>query len=304
LGLPPDTLSASIISFARYFSLPLNPDLLAKIRREALFPAPGKNAAGEPVPGKEAPVSKAAAALAAAAAASKGVGLSLRGLETYALSLRGQEAADPEYPAKEPEAPERPLGGDGNSGGGGGGGERRERTDGEGPAASGKTRRTGRVLAAAAADADKLREQLIKIEEQDPLLHLLNRLPGKNGRRWIVIPFSLPGETGEFRVSLRLLLRETPSGGSPDRLALDVSGGDQNPLRWLFVFDKPPEGDPRLQVRFWPPEDKKTLNSFRKELSRLFSMGRKQIILRNYEEFPPFATDCRDNVLLSVNEEV
>ncbi|MDR0622850.1 MAG: hypothetical protein LBG10_00275 [Treponema sp.] len=305
LGLPQDTLSASILSFARYFSLPLNSGLLAKIRRDSLSPAPEKSVPGEDAR-SPAVQAKAAAALAAVAAAAKGVELSPRGLEKYALSLSGQEAAD--CPAEE----DRPPAGNGNPGGGNsggnsGGGEGREQGDGKEPALREKQRRAGKVVNPGdTAGADKFREKILKIEEQDPLLHLLNRFPGKNARRWIVIPFSLAGKTGEFRVSLRLLLHETPSGIFPGRLALDVSGGDKtaSPLRWLFVFDKPPEGESRLRIWLWPPEDKRTLNSFQKELSRLFSMSRKHIHLRNCEEFPSFATDCRDDILPSINKEV
>ncbi|MCL2265783.1 MAG: hypothetical protein FWC22_07050, partial [Treponema sp.] len=35
-GLPPDKLSASIVTFAKFFSLPLKPQVLADIRRQAL----------------------------------------------------------------------------------------------------------------------------------------------------------------------------------------------------------------------------------------------------------------------------
>jgi hypothetical protein len=314
LGLPQDTLSTSIVSFARYFSLPLNPGLLAKIRRESLSSAPERSVSAKEAlspKNRENPPFKTAAALAAAASAAKGVELSPRGLEKYALFLSGQGAADPENPAKPPESQDQSPGGDGNSGGGfsdsgaGGGGNRREQAGGDRPAPLGEKNRTARAINAVdAVGADSLREKIIPIEEQDPLLNLLNRLPGKNGQRWIVIPFSLAGETGEFRVSLRILLRDTLSGGGPGRLALDVSGPGASPLRWLFVFDKPPEGEPRLQGRFWPPEDKKTLVSFQKELSRLLSLHLKQIDLRNDDDYPGFAVDCRDNVLPSVNKEV
>ena len=40
LKLPPDKLSASIVSFARFFSLPLKTEQLAEIRRQAFTSAP------------------------------------------------------------------------------------------------------------------------------------------------------------------------------------------------------------------------------------------------------------------------
>jgi hypothetical protein len=307
LGLPQDKLSASIISFARYFSLPLNPGLLAQIRRESLSLTPEDPARAEEglsPKGRETGSFKTTAALAAAAAAAKGVTLSRGALEKYAA------AADPEYPAKNPESRDRTADSGGNSGGGGSygsgsGGRGREQGEGSRQAPPGEQRRTGGALNAGdAAGADTLRDKIISAGERDPLLNLLNRLPGKNGQRWIVIPFSVANEAGEFRVSLRILLHEAPSGGSPGRLALDISGGDKNGFRWLFIFDKPPMGDPRLQARLWPPEGKKSLDFLKKELSRLLSLQQKQIILQNDGEFFLFETDYQDNVLPSVNKEV
>jgi hypothetical protein len=303
LGLPQDNLSASIISFVRYFSLPLNPGLLAQIRRDSFSSTPEESARTEDDPAlksRESESPRTAAALAAAAAAAKGVKLNRGALEKYAA------AADPEYPANRPESRDRAADSGGNSGGGGSHGSGgREQGEENRPASPGGKRRTGAALTAGdAAGADTLRDKILHAGERDPLLDLLNRLPGKNGQRWIVIPFSVAGETGEFRVSLRLLLHEVPPGGYPGRLALDISGGGKNGLHWLFVFDKPAEGDPRLQVRLWPPEGKKRLDFFKKELSRLFLFHPKQISVQNDGEFSVFAMDCRDNVLPSVNKEV
>jgi hypothetical protein len=85
LGLPGDNLSATILGFARYFSLPLEGGLLRKLRREAL--SSGASAA---------PQGRAAAALAAVAAADKGLGLSAGALEVYAAAL------DPGFSPKDP----------------------------------------------------------------------------------------------------------------------------------------------------------------------------------------------------------
>jgi hypothetical protein len=147
---------------------------------------------------------------------------------------------------------------------------------------------------------------MIKIEEQNPLLGLLNRLPGKKGERWIVFPFTLAGKTLEFRVSLRILLRENAYAGFPGRLALDISGGEpEDPvLRWLFIYDKTPGGEPDMKVHLWPPEQEKTLEKFRRELSGLLGIHPKQIELQNDGKLSSFAADCRDNVLPSINKQV
>jgi hypothetical protein len=73
-GLPADKLSASIISFARFFSLPLKPELMASLRRQSLSPE-------TPAPGRE------TLSLAAAAAESKGVELRPKGLEWFASAI-------------------------------------------------------------------------------------------------------------------------------------------------------------------------------------------------------------------------
>jgi hypothetical protein len=87
-GLPADKLSASIISFARFFSLPLKPDLMASIRRQSLLPETS-------APGRE------TLSLAAAAAESKGVELRPKGIEWFA------EAIDPDWRRHDGEDHER-----------------------------------------------------------------------------------------------------------------------------------------------------------------------------------------------------
>jgi hypothetical protein len=71
LGLPPEELSTALLGFVRYFSLPLDPGLLHRLRREAL------HSAAKPE----------TLALAAAAAAAKGLGLSGEALEAYAAAI-------------------------------------------------------------------------------------------------------------------------------------------------------------------------------------------------------------------------
>jgi hypothetical protein len=298
LGLPQDKLSASIVSFARYFSLPLNPGFLAGIRREVLTPAPEKFASQKEALSPKALAAKAAAALAAA---DKGVVLSREGLEKYAWFPPDRGEADPEDPeAYRESGGQSPDGG--NSSGAfhnGAGGERREQGREDQPAGAA-------LKAGEAVEAESLGEKIVQAGEQNPLLDLLNRLPGKNGQRWLVFPFSVAGETGELRVSLRLLLHETPAPGRPDRLALDISGGGQhNPaFRWLFRYDRQPGEYPYVKVYLWPPERQKDLDVFQKELAKFLTIPSKCITLYNEEECPLFVADCQDSVLRSINKEV
>ncbi|MDR1098965.1 MAG: hypothetical protein LBL28_00640 [Treponema sp.] len=301
LGLPPDGLSASILSFARYFSLPLSPEVLGKIRRDSFSPASEEARQGQ---------DPQAAALAATAAAAKGLELSREGLAACALFLSGHWPADPEGPEKNPAGPDQSGGGEdspGDTGGGPSGGEaggpgtEGQKNNGEPADLRGNPGAVGGGL----DQPEVLREKVLEIEP--PLLSLLNRIPGKDGERWIVLPFTFTRDAVEYRLVLRIRMDDPLSNSVPGgRLALDIAAGaqDKPAFRWLFMYDRPSGEAPRLKARFWPPERKKTLKSFQTDLSRLFMLHSKQIDLQNDEKIPVFAPDCRSGVLPSVNEEV
>jgi hypothetical protein len=85
------------------------------------------------------------------------------------------------------------------------------------------------------------------IEERLPLLGVLNRIPGRDGRRWIALPFSFRSGGVDCKVSLRILLADT--NGIPwraERLALDVG---TNRRRWSFMLENAPAGEGRLFAR-------------------------------------------------------
>jgi hypothetical protein len=296
LGLPGDGLSASILSFARYFSLPLTPDLLAKIRRDSLFAASrpsGETAKTGPPQGRDL---QSALALASAAAAAKGLELSREALTAYALALTGQGPIDPDQSGNPGPSGGGP-GGDGGDGGrdGGSGGDGDGGPGGDGGGGDGGLIR-----------AERLRKELAALGEQNPLLDLLNRAPGKNGERWVALPLSFSRDDVEYRAVLRILIERPFSEGLPGRLALDISGGGRDGpiLRWFFMYDRPAGETARLKARFWPPEGAAALRAFKKELSRLLFLHSKEIDLQNDEENPSFAPDCRTAVLHSVNKEV
>ena len=88
LGLPKDSLSAAILVFMRFFSLPLEPALIMQLRRDIL--ASGKTSSPESP--KESSALEAEA-LAAVIAEDKGVKLSPEALQRYAAYL-----VPPEFP--------------------------------------------------------------------------------------------------------------------------------------------------------------------------------------------------------------
>jgi hypothetical protein len=75
LGLPREDLSTALLGFVRFFSLPLEPGLLHRLRREALLPRTASRPGGD------------AGALAASAAAAKGLVLTGEALEAYAAAI-------------------------------------------------------------------------------------------------------------------------------------------------------------------------------------------------------------------------
>jgi hypothetical protein len=311
LGLPPDTLSASILSFAKHLSLPLNPGLLAKIRRDSLSGEP--QAQGRDI--------QSALALASAAAASKGLELSREALTAYALALTGQSPIDPDQsggqgqsgggspdgsggsPDGSGDSPDGSGGGSPGSDGSPDGGNGSGNPDGgDGGGSGGET--AGGLRAEDLIRAEGLREKLAALEEQSPLLSLLNRAPGKNGERWVVLPFTFSQDGTDYRVVLRVLIDKPFSEDLPGRLALDISGEGRTALRWFFMYHRSAGKAPRLTARFWPPESASTLRAFKKELARTLSIHSKEIDLQNDKEIPLFAPDCRTNILHPINKEV
>jgi hypothetical protein len=201
LGLPRDGLSAFLLSLAKFFSLPLDTKLILLLRQQALALAPGP--AKTPEGGSEDPALPEPlrfAALAAAAAASKGVTLRPEALARYAaaLAVSGQDILEDEA---EP-------------------GEDREDPPGEAPRFS-EPRKRGDFAE--------------RIEGRLPLLGVLNKIPGRDGRRWITLPFSCEQDGVVCRVSLRILVADT--NGVPwkaERMALDIKTGQR---RWSFMLE-------------------------------------------------------------------
>jgi hypothetical protein len=231
-GLPSDKLSASVVAFARFFSLPLKPELLTAIRRQGLatakMPTPQAEAktpaAAQPSPAPQ--LAKAATppaalaltepnsareafSLAAAAAESKGVKLTAGGLEAYAVAV-------------DPDLRER------NSGGKGG----QDRRD-ENPDEAEKKNAGNPPLS-----AEGLRETVLESAEKNDLLAVMNRLPGKDGRRWIVLPFTYNSCGKELSVSMRVLIEgDAPGTSRACLMVLDIAEAEGETGKRVFVAE-------------------------------------------------------------------
>jgi len=268
-GLPSDKLSSSIVSFARFFSLPLKPQLLTNIRSQAFLQSAqtAQPASVNPAQTGDSSTSlisakmREALSLAAAAAESKGVELSPRGLESYA------EAVDPEW-EKRDEQQRKKRGKEQN--------EHAEKAS----------------LKPVSITADSLKKMAFEYAEENPILDILNVLPGKDGQRWIVLPFDFYEDGKEFKISMRILLEPEMNILCDDSsraacMALDVS--IDNKQRWLFVIEAANNKPMRLAV-YTMPEDAR----LKKELSRLLEIPIERIAVKNREESFPYESSYLD----------
>jgi len=283
-GLPSDKLSASIVSFARFFSLPLKPELLKNIRQQAFAMTPNAAPSDNVTAAKDsAPEmgtvlkNREALALAAAATEGKGVELQPKGLESYA------QAVDPEWRRQDS-------------------GQRDQR---------GKRKREGNengeepLQKTAAMSAAGLEKMAFEGAEKDPVLAILNRLPGRDGKRWVVLPFDFSDNGREFKVSLRILLE---TGKTVDRagcMALDIAIRDivesgKAEKRRLFVL----EPANRLSVFLQPEVSAKEKDALAHELSALLEIAPERIFIKTQTEAFPFEAGLGDDLLRSIDEAV
>ncbi|HCC38169.1 MAG TPA: hypothetical protein DEQ14_11485, partial [Treponema sp.] len=162
---------------------------------------------------------------------------------------------------------------------------------------------------------DLLKEQFLGAAENNPLLDTLNRLPGRNGQCWLVLPLSFDENGIQYRITLKLLLDgETAGGGcSVRRMSLEITertlGGQRGAdKRRLFIMDRDSlrrgeQVDYRLTLLLDPPRGQSGLKSLAGKLSRFMEMPADRITVKNYGD-SLFAPDSRNIVLQSVNKEV
>ena len=280
LGFPKDSLSAALLTFARFFSL--SPALLGSLRRE--FLNANKNAPSLLNQGNEASNGKQkmtfeAGAFATAAALDKGVALSPEAHAHYTRYL----------------VPPEPLVGQktGNdaSPGSGGGKNKDDDKDNEAPAPE-------KIKAIAEEESGK-----------DDLLDFLNSLPGKNGQHWVVFPFNIQVRGIELTVFVRILKREPLLSAESAFLIADISG----PKRQWRCFLRADSGKILADLRVYPSVSERTLNRLRKEAesflcadpgSALDFGGFAGILVGNREESPSWMDDLCAESLLSIDREV
>jgi hypothetical protein len=277
LKLPSDKLSASIISFTRFFSLPLKAEQLAEIRRQAFTPARtsetdvkqaiAKNSAAELAADKN----RAALSLSAAAAESKGVELQPKALVSFA------EAVDPEWQRRQD-------------------GQKREQRD-----KNREQKDESSLSKTGVVSSSNLEKLALESAEKNPLLYLLNRMPGKNGQRWIVLPFDFSQDGKDFRVSMRILL-ETKQANRAVLMALDIAETTNADNRWLFALESANNQPARLSVFISPDLPRKVHSSIKSELSLLLGIPAQSVSVK--ERLDDFPCESADELLRSVDEAV
>jgi len=230
-GLPADRLSSSIVSFAKFFSLPLKQNMLAVIRRQVFsVPLPPADTTPNTAAGKAFANSAAntqdtstaarkreALSLAAAAAESKGVELQPKGLESYA------KAVDPEWEKQKDGERQR--------------GKRNKHQN---------EQEEKLLQKASAVTAGEIERAVNENVLNDPLLDMLNRLPGKNGQRWIVLPFCFSEGDRDFRVSMRIMMENE----NAVCMVMDIA---EDSGRWVFMLEA--AGDQLMKAAFFPRDE-------------------------------------------------
>ena len=209
-----------------------------------------------------------ALSLAASASEGKGVELHPESLEAYA------EAADPEWR-------KRQDGGQNDQRG------RREKND-DG---------NDKEQKAAAISAEGIEKLALEGSEKNPLLAILNRLPQKDGKRWIVLPFDFSANGVECKVSLRILLETGETVNRAACMALDVAAREK---RRLFVL----EPANRLSVYLQPEIKPAQQAALARELSALLEIAPDRIFIKTKTEAFPFEAGLGDGLSGAIDEAV
>ena len=129
-----------------------------------------------------------------------------------------------------------------------------------------------------------LKRRVLQTAESSALLKLLNRLPGKNGQRWLVFPFSFAKKGRQFAASLKILLgSEAGQGGGKMTLDIAEQGaqGGAKGRRWLFTLDVDKRGKKRLAATLTPPRRDWGLKAFARRLSQFMEMPLQDVAVQN-----------------------
>jgi len=295
LGLPKDALSVALLVFTRFFSLSADKAFVGSLRREILDQLKTSS------PGTaEEKAALEAKVMAAVIAADKGVFLTPSALERYARFLipaafNPKSSEEKETPSPKTAAADQ---------------DSHEKSPGK---TRGETREE-------IPEADELKAIAETQTREDGLLDFFNRLPGKNGQNWLVLPFEINVKGIELKVLLRVLKSRRASVpgalSAPEdgQLIADIAG----PKRQWRCFVKQAAGKLRADIRVYPEQSQKALDHLRKQAERFLGKGGslpwskntgnfggfEEIIVRNGDRIPSWTEDLWLEYLPFLDEEV
>ena len=137
-----------------------------------------------------------------------------------------------------------------------------------------------------------------KEAEEDSLLDMMNRIPGKNGQHWAVFPFNITLRGVELQVFLRILKGEAFSGGENEHLIIDISA----PAHQYRCFLRKTGINIQADIQVYPELSPRALKSLTKKAEKLLSFG--EILVRNGSGTPSWTEDWSAECLPSVNKTV
>jgi hypothetical protein len=308
LGFPKDALSVALLVFTRFFSLSADKALIGSLRREILDQLKSSS------PGTaEEKAALEAKVMAAIIAADKGVFLSPAALERYARFLMPTPFMASAYM---PTASKPPVS------------DEKETPPPKTTAANHREKSTGVTRGETreeTPEADELRAIAEAQTQEDGLLDFFNRLPGRNGQNWLVLPFNINVKGIELKVLLRVLRSERvsvsgiPSAAEDGQMIADISG----PKRQWRCFVKQSAGKLRADIRVYPEQSQRALNHLRKQAERFLGKSGgmlsailpstkktvnygdfEEIIVRNSDRIPLWTEDLWLEYLPFLDEEV
>jgi len=290
--LPADKLSTSIVLFARFFSLPMKPEVLTAIRSQALAPqnaaATQTETAKSAITQSELLKQRAAGnadssvlteknrlvfSFTAAAAESKGVELDAKGLELYA------NAIDPDMERRR----------DSNSHNKQQNKNQKEKDD------------DGENYKSCSINVNTLKEIALEAAEGNQLLYLLNRLPGRDDQRWIVFPFDINENGRDYRVSLRIL-PETLNRVS--LMTLDIVEIGDLEKRSTFTLEAADSSINTLNIYMKPKPSLKAKYQLESALSGLLNIPVERVSVKENNDFFPMEYGGEEELFRSVDEAV
>jgi hypothetical protein len=156
--------------------------------------------------------------------------------------------------------------------------------------------------------ATDIKNMALESTEKDPMLSILNRLPGRNGQFWLVLPFDFNESGKEFKVSLRILIDKEIK-----HMALDIAEYGEQQRRWLFVpvhqnqetlNATDSSAISRLMLYIQPELPPKAIASLAHKMSQAMEIPLENISVKNMIEQFPCEADERSDPMFTINEAV